>query len=246
MKIFGNIAQGLFIVCLPLLFITASLTWTINSLWLYKSGFEKYNVSATTGLTEEEMGKTAQGLISYFNSGDEYIRLTVIKDGQPFQLFNQREIIHLKDVKELFWLNYRVFLGVVAYALAYKLVCLFWQRKTPYLIRAWRRLAWGVVSGSSITLVLMLVLGAGALLGEEQFARFFFQFHLFSFANDMWLLDPTKDYLVMLFPQGFWFDTTRFCVLATAGMAMVFGGLAGSFLFLSKKDGVNQAPIRSE
>ncbi len=232
MKIITNgakvsIAQGLFIVCLPFLFLTASLTWAINTLWIYQHGFEKYNISTTTGLAQEELEKAARGLINYFNSSDEYINLTIIKDGQLLQLFNQREISHLKDVKGLFRLNYRVLLGTVAYALVYKFACIFWRRG-----KYRQRLARNVVSGSILTLILMLVMGMGALLGDEQFARFFLQFHLISFTNDLWLLDPTKDYLLMLFPQGFWFDTTRFVALATTGMAIVFGGLAGGFLFL--------------
>ena len=30
------------------------------------------------------------------------------KDGKPFELFNQQEVIHLEDVKGLIWLDYRV------------------------------------------------------------------------------------------------------------------------------------------
>ncbi|MBI2847639.1 MAG: DUF1461 domain-containing protein, partial [Chloroflexi bacterium] len=168
-------------------------------------------------------------LISYWNSGEEYISLTVIKDGEAFELFNAREISHLKDVKALFWLDYRVLLGTLVYSLGYTLTCLLWRRR-----RYWRRLAWDVAGGSAIALGLMLVTALGALLGEEQFARFWFQFHIFSFANDLWLLDPSKDYLVMLVPQGFWFDAVRFVLLTTAGMAAVLGGAAAGHLLFNR------------
>ena len=193
-----------------------------NSLWLYESGFLKYNVSLTTGLTEEELEKAAEGLISYFNSDEEYISLTVMKDGKPFELFNEKEVIHLKDVKGLFWLDYRLLLGTLIYVLAYAGVSLFRRRK-----RHWRRLAWGVVGGSSITLALMLVLGVGTLLNFDQL---FLLFHLISFANELWLLDPTKDYLIMLFPQGFWYDAALFCGGITTGLAIILGGVAGVYL----------------
>ncbi len=78
-----------------------------------------------------------------------------------------------------------------------------------------------------MTLALMLALGLGTLLGFDQL---FLQFHLLSFANDFWQLDPTRDYLVMLFPQGFWYDATLFVALATAVGAVVLGGLAGWYL----------------
>jgi integral membrane protein (TIGR01906 family) len=178
-------------------------------------------------LGKAELEKAASGLISYFNSDEEYIKLTVIKDDEPFVIFNQREVTHLKDVKGLVRLDYRVLLGTLIYVLGYATVSLWWRRK-----RYWRRLAWGVVGGSGITLVLMLALGLGALF---DFNQVFLQFHLISFANELWQLDPTRDYLIMLFPQGFWFDATVFCALATAGLAIVLSGASGGYLLFTRK-----------
>ena len=227
MRIAGIGAKWLFMLCLPVLLLTASLGWAANSLWLYKYGFEKYDISQATGLADSELEKAAAGLIGYFNSDEEYISLTVMKDGEPFELFNQREVIHLKDVKGLIWLDYRVLLGTLVYVLAYAGVCLLWRKP-----RYWRRLAWGVVGGGGITLALMLALGLGTLFG---FSQLFWQFHIISFSNELWQLDPTKDYLIMLFPQGFWYDTTVFCTLATVTWAVVLGGVAGGYLLFTRR-----------
>ena len=221
MKIVGITAKWLFILCLPLLLLSASIGVAVNSLSLYKYGFEKYDVGQITGLAEEELEKAAAGLISYFNSDEEHISLTVIKDDQPFVLFNEREATHLRDVKGLFWLDYWILLGTLIYALAYAGVSL-WRKD-------WRRLAWGLVGGSGLTLVLILALGLGALFNFDQL---FLQFHLLSFANELWLLDPTKDYLIMLFPRGFWYDATLFCALATGIGAVILGGV-GVFIYSS-------------
>ena len=226
MRILGIAAKWLFILCLPVLLLTASLGGAVNSLWLYKYGFSKYNVSQTTGLAEAELEKAGKGLISYFNSDEEYINLTVVKEDQPFGLFNQREIIHLKDVKGLIWLDYWVLLGTLVYTLGYAGVSLFWRRR-----RYWQRLAWGVVGGSGVTLVLMLALGLGTLLGFEQL---FLQFHLISFTNPFWQLDPGKDYLIMLFPGGFWYDATLLCALTTVAGALILSGVAGAYLKRTK------------
>ena len=226
MRALGIAAKWLFILCLPIVLLTASLGGVVNSLWLYKYGFSKYNVSQTTGLAEAELEKAGKGLISYFNSDEEYINLTVVKEDQPFGLFNQREIIHLKDVKGLIWLDYWVLLGTLVYTLAYAGVSLFW-RKTRY----WRRLAWGMVGGSGMTLALMLALGLGTLLGFEQL---FLQFHLISFTNPFWQLDPSKDYLIMLFPGGFWYDATLLCALATVAGALILSVVTGVYLKRTK------------
>ena len=226
MGIISVCAKWLFILCIPVLLLTASIGWATNSLWLYQYGFEKYAINQSTGLSKVELEKTARGLISYFNSSEEYISLTVVKNGKSFELFNQREVVHLKDVKELIWLDYRVLLGALIYALGYAVGSLFWQRR-----RYWHRLAWKGLGGSSLTLALMLALGLGTLLGFDQL---FLQFHLLSFTNDFWQLDPTRDYLIMLFPQGFWYDATLFCALAGVVGTIVLGGVSSGYLLLTR------------
>ena len=211
-------------VCLPILLVTATIAFEFNSLWLYRNGFEKYNISQVTGLSEAELEKAATGLISYFNSDEEYISITVIKDGKPFELFNQQEVAHLKDVKGLVRLDYRLLLGTAIYVGAYAGICLFWRRK-----RYWRRLAWAVVGGSSIALGMMLALGIGSMLLD--FGQLFTQFHFLAFTNELWMLDPTKDYLIMLFPEGFWYDAAMLFAKITIGVAVTLGGVAGRYLW---------------
>ncbi len=208
-------ARWLFILCLPVLLATASVTAAANCPALYQYGFAKYDVGQTTGLAPSELDKAANGLIAYFNSGEEFIDLTVEKDGQPFTLFNEREVAHLKDVKGLFRLVWWLLWGMLAYALAFAAACLFWWRQRKIL-------GWGLVGGGGLTLLLMIVLGIAALI---DFDGLFLQFHLLSFANDLWLLNPATDYLIMLFPQGFWFDAALYCVLGAAGGAIILGGV---------------------
>ncbi|MBU2534631.1 MAG: TIGR01906 family membrane protein [Chloroflexota bacterium] len=216
MKIFYGITKWLFILCLPMLLFSASIGGAANCAALYRHGFDKYEVGQTTGLSDAELDKAAGGLIGYFNSGEETISLTVMKDGQSFTLFNDKEVAHLKDVKTLFWLDYWIFLGTLVYALVYASFSI-WRKE-------WRRLAHGLVWGSGLTLGLMLLLGIGAMLNFDQL---FLQFHLLSFTNELWQLDPSKDYLIMLFPRGFWYDATVFIAIATTVGAVVMGGVGG-------------------
>jgi integral membrane protein (TIGR01906 family) len=209
------IAQWLFILCLPVLLLTASVSAAMNCRGLYQYGFNKYDISRVTGLAPEELKKAADGLIRYFNSGEEYINIVVTKDGQPFVLFNDREVAHLKDVKGLFQLVYKVLLGTGIYALLY--IGVTWARRQDR-----RRLAKGLLFGGGLTLLLMLVLG---LVIAFDFDQFFLEFHLLSFANDFWELNPATDYLIMMFPDGFWFDATLFIALGTGAMAIILGGL---------------------
>lgn len=221
-KISITVARLLFVLSLAALILSATIAGAINNRFLYQYGFEKYQVSETTGLSATELEKTARGLIRYFNSDEELISLTATKDGRAFTLFNQREVIHLKDVKGLVWLDYRVLIGASLYVLGYALLGFFLSRPE------YRRfLARGVLGGSALLLGLMLALGLGAIFSFE---RLFLQFHRLSFTNDFWQLDPARDYLLMLFPQGFWFDAFAFSVLTMAAVSLALGAVAWRYL----------------
>ena len=215
--------------------LTTSICIAVNFQGLYQYGFNEYNIEQKTGLENTELKKAAVGLIGYFNSDEEIIDITVTKDGQPFVLFNEREIAHLRDVKGLIHLDYWVLLGTSIYALLYVCINMFW-RKEKY--RRW--LAREVIDGSGFTLSLMLLLGLMVLLNFE---RVFLQFHLISFTNDLWQLDPTKDYLIMLFPQGFWYDAVIFCTLLTVWLAVLLGGVAGVYLFIKRRKTKSQVDL---
>lgn len=219
MRHIATITKWIFICTLPPLVMTATIAAEFNSLKLYRDGFEKYNISQVTGLTDSELDKAARGLISYFNSDEEYIDVTVIKDDAPFTLFNEREVGHLKDVKALIHLDYRVLIGTAIYVGLY---LGFAIRRRRY-----RDLFQGMFIGGSIILALLVALGVGALTGG--FDAMFLRFHFLAFTNDLWLLDPSRDYLIMLFPEGFWFDTAMLFgkVAAGCGAALLTSGLVG-------------------
>jgi len=228
LRVLGNIAKWLFIFSLPALLISAAINFEFNSLWLYRDGFEKYNVSEATGLDKAELEKVAGGLIDYFNSDDEYISLTVVKDGEPLELFNQREVAHLKDVKALVQLNLRLLVGTAAYVGVYAGISLFWRRK-----RYRRQLAWSAVIGSSIALGMIIALGAGSVLLD--FSQLFTRFHFLAFTNELWMLNPATDYLIMLFPEGFWYDSAVLLGQITAAAAGTLCGIGGLYLKRAKK-----------
>ena len=218
------IARWLFALCLPCLLLTASIWWAANSHWLYTSGFVKYDVVTSTGLSEVELDNVAAGLIDYFNSGEEFVDITVSKDGQPFELFTEEEILHFRDVKGLFRLDFNVLLGTGIYAAGYAALSLLWRRPSYR-----RGLAWATLAGNGITLALMLALGLGTLLNFDQL---FLQFHLLSFSNEFW---STEGYMLLLFPRDFWYDAAIYCALATAGAAVILGAITVGYLLLTRR-----------
>src|SRR3972149_1307135 len=106
LKVAGIAGRWIFILCLPVLLLSANIARGFNSLWICQYGFQKNNVSQTSGLPSAELEKVAKGMISYFNSGGKYVQITVTKDNAPFELFTFEEQTHLKDVKQLVRLDH--------------------------------------------------------------------------------------------------------------------------------------------
>ncbi|MFC1966584.1 DUF1461 domain-containing protein [Chloroflexota bacterium] len=230
MRVLGTAAKWFFMLCLPVLLLGTSLGGAASNHWLYKYGLYKYDVSqrlskAGLHLSDSEIEGIYAGLISYFNSDDEYIDLTVVKDGKPINLFSPEEVIHFRDVKGLIWLDYWLLLGTLIYILGYAGVSFFWQKK-----KYRRRMARAVACGSGITLALILVLALGIVF---DFSPLFYQFHLLFFSNIYW---SAEGYMLLLFPEDFFQDAAMFCALATTAGAMILGGVAGGYLFFTKKE----------
>ena len=215
MKLLLKMARWSLVPIVPLLIISGLIAFAFNFQPLYEYGFHRYDVGATTGLADSELSKAAEGLINYFNSDEEFIRVTVQKNGDTIQLFNDREIAHLYDVKGLIKLDY----GVFVISLLYTAVVSGIMRYRRQL----RHLAAPMFWGGTLTLAVLIVVSATA---ASNFDAFFTRFHQFSFANDFWLLDPTKDYLIMLFPGGFWQDASIF-IASLIGTASIVVTLIG-------------------
>ena len=216
-------ARWLFMLCLPVLLVTASIWWAANSQWLYTSGFARYDVGRTTGLGQAELDKAAAGLIDYFNSPGEFVSIAVVKNGQPLALFTEEEILHFRDVKRLFRLDLHVLLGTAVYCATYTCGSILRRQ-----CRHYQRLARATLGGSGLALALMLLLGIGTLLDFDQL---FLQFHLFAFTNELW---SAEGYMRLLFPQGFWYDAVVYCATATAIAALIVAAVAGGHLFTTR------------
>ncbi len=228
MKALTAITSILFVICIPMLLLTTDLRFAANDIRLYEYGFNKYEVSAATGLDNEELLSVADQMVTYFNSDEESLDI---------DLFNQREVTHLKDVKGLIQLAYRLQLASLAYIVVY-IVINFVLRRGAF----WRGLARRLIWGSGATIALLAVLGVWAVIA---FDSLFLLFHLVSFSNELWQLSP-GDKLLLIFPQGFFNDAALFVAAAAIGEAIIIGGVAWGVLALRGKANYKKALLHSK
>jgi integral membrane protein (TIGR01906 family) len=207
----------LLVMAVPLFLITTNVSIVINSGWLYNFGFERYDIEESTGIEKPELMRVAREIKHYFNSSDERLSVRAEVFGTERELFNEREVEHMVDVKGLvrgvsFWqqTSFYTMVGIAVAGLVFA-----GRGRTLQLLGR------GLFRGSVLTIALLVTLGVGSLFGFE---TLFEQFHFLSFSNDLWRLDPRRDYLIRIFPEGFFLSATLIIAGLTIGQALLTGG----------------------
>ena len=215
-RIFHIILQTLFFVCVPAFLITTNVRLVLNSGTLYDYGFNKYKIEKYTGIEYEQLQIAGQQIRDYFNNDEDKITISISLHGRMVSnLFNEKEILHMYDVKQLVRMVYSVQLYSAIFILIGCLLIAIdasskWKKTIPgYFMKV----GW-------LTFSLVLLVALLALVG---FDRLFLYFHLVSFSNDLWILDPRHDYLIAMFPQRFFFD----CTVAIAVLTLLEGAFLG-------------------
>ena len=215
MEIARKTAVVIFIALVPVFLITTSVRWVINFPGLYSYGFDKYSIPDYTGIQRDDLLKAGADLRDYFNNDDEELIIRTFVLGVLVEsLYNQREISHMKDVKDLVRNVYRVQEVIGVYLLAFAAVGFYLSRRR--FVDTFLRV---VGRGGVVTLSLVVFVG---LLSLVAFNQLFLLFHLVSFSNDFWQLDPRRDYLIAMFPQNFFFDATMLIAVSTIVLALLF------------------------
>ena len=182
--------------------------------YLYSYGFQKYGIESVTGIEMGQLELAGEKIRDYFSNDQDYLVIDIERQGQEIKnLYNQREILHMKDVKNLIQLIYSIQIWSLLLFITLILIGFLSIR-----LRKFSNVIDPISWGGGLTLGIAAVVGILSLFG---FQRLFLFFHLVSFDNDLWILDPTRDYLIMMFPQGFFFDATVFIVVLTLGQALL-------------------------
>ena len=204
----------LIVLIVPLLLVTTNVRLVASSPYLYSYGFQKYGIESVTGIEMGQLELAGEKIRDYFSNDQDSLVIDIERQGQEIKnLYNQREILHMKDVKNLIQLIYSIQIWSLLLFITLILIGFLSIR-----LRKFSNVIDPISWGGGLTLGIAAVVGILSLFG---FQRLFLFFHLVSFDNDLWILDPTRDYLIMMFPQGFFFDATVFIVVLTLGQALL-------------------------
>jgi integral membrane protein (TIGR01906 family) len=231
-----SVAAGLFLLALPILIVTSNVRFAASEPQLWEWGFDRYDAEAATGIDRPQLDRAARDIAGYFVNDEPYLRTRVVVDERIQPLFNPRETVHMADVKDLMQAIFFLQALSLAYVLAYVVGVFVWTAEEPV-----RVLARQVLSSLLVLVVAAGVLAVTTLIGFESA---FEQFHLLSFSNDFWQLDPDTDRLIQMFPEDFFFDMTLLIAGLTAAESLLLAGV--SWWYLRRQDRGAEATLAPE
>jgi integral membrane protein (TIGR01906 family) len=214
-------AAVIFIAAIPIFLVLTNVRVAATEQRVYEYSFSRYDADDVTGIERGELDRAAEEIIAYFRDSDaDALDIRVADGGDVVPLFNQREVLHMQDVRDLMRLTFRLHEVAFVYIIGYVAAVFLWSGEGPM-----RRLAQQSMIAGAATVGVLAVAAVAVLVG---FDSLFTQFHLLSFSNDFWKLSPARDHLIQMFPQGFWFDVTLGVGLITIleGLAVLGSGWA--------------------
>ncbi len=230
MKTFIKIFLVLLVISLPILLATTAIRIALTPVYVSV----EYQMP---GFPADDYGFTTADRLTWSRYSVDYLlgRITHaaltnqrLPDGSP--LFNERELSHMLDVRNLTAIVLKVWLGLLAFFIL--AAVLSWAAKAQ---TAWFS---ALRSGAALTLVLIFAILFYLTLN---FNQLFTQFHQLFFQGDSWLF-LMSDNLIRLFPIRFWRDIFIFigglCILMAALLIMV----SNRYLKKNKSD----SSLRSE
>lgn len=187
-------------VSLPIVLLLTDVEVIAFDLDFYEKKYEEYNISEVTGIKKENLMLITSEMLDYLKGNREDLIMYTEVYGNTEQVFEEREILHMVDVKDLFSKGYVIRNTMIA-VLIISLACLV----------IFNRGAVGrsLIISSIWPMILMCIL---AILMYVDFHKYFTYFHHIFFTNDLWLLDPNTDILIQMLPLEF-FSSIAFKIL---------------------------------
>ena len=167
------------------------------------------------GITFEQRLKYTPIMLEYLlnDQGPSFLADKTFDDSSP--LLNEREVGHMKDVKDLTKIVLNIWLVLLAFLVVVDLAALrfkWWDRFRAWLVRG-AQLTIGLI----VTILIFVALSFNAL---------FTGFHRIFFTGDTWLFSYS-DTLIRLFPIRFWQDVfIALGVLTLLGAGLIWWGFS--------------------
>jgi integral membrane protein (TIGR01906 family) len=182
----------------------------------YTKEYAKNGTAEYMQMSEEDLEHTTDVLLAYLKDERDDLYVKAVVDGTEREVFDQREKLHMIDVKALYQnaMTFRTAAAVIGAVLL--CAVLYGHEKKRELLK------FGFQAGVILILALISALAVWAAI---DFNAFWIQFHEVFFDNDLYLLDPRTELLIRMVPEQFFYDLVMRIVIGFFGVLAVTAGL---------------------
>jgi integral membrane protein (TIGR01906 family) len=150
-------------------------------------------------MAESDLLAATGELLAYLRGEAADMEIWAVVEGRRQEMFNERERTHMADVRLLY--RHMIQAGALGAAVCLAGV-LYLFRRCGFRAAA---AAWGRGYLLALALTAAVFFALAALITRD-FTSFWTNFHGVFFSNDLWLLNPDTDRMIVMFPEGFFFD----------------------------------------
>lgn len=226
MKNYKRILYVLMGLALSITFLLTAVEMVTFNMNHYMKEYEKHNITTATGMDEENLQHVTGELLSYLRDDREDLVIKATVKGEEREVFGERETLHMVDVKDLF-VGGRLVRNLSAFLIVGLLIFSITQDKL------WRKgISKTLMYTAMVNIDLIIIL---FLLMYFNFTRYFDYFHYIFFDNDLWILDPSKDIMIQMLPEAFFYNTAvKIAVIYIISILIM--GITGFWGYRKNKD----------
>lgn len=184
---------------------------------VYQKEYEKYDVLSDLDMTMDDVMHVTHEMMSYLRGNGDTLSVMTTVEGKKQDFFNEQDRFHMAEVRDLFVGGLNIRLGACVAAVLCILILIFLKADLRRILPRAYQIALGITA--------LAVAGLGIACAID-FNSVFVQFHHIFFDNDLWIFDPSTDYMIRMLPEGLFFDM----VVRIGG---IFVGILLILLFLS-------------
>lgn len=207
----------IFAISLPLVLLLTNVEVTAFNSEFYEKKYEEYKIEEVTGINMTNLMYVTNEMLEYLKGNRDNLIIFTEVNGKVEQVFEEREILHMVDVKDLFSKGY-----IIRNTMAIILLIAFY-----FLLVYHKDFLGKAIIISSIWP--MIFMGGLGILIYSDFYKYFTYFHEIFFDNDLWLLDPNTDILIQMLPLEF-FSSIAYRILSIFAVELILLLVVGIIL----------------
>lgn len=193
----------------------------------YTGEYQRLDREEATGMSAQGLAQATQTLLDYIRGGREDLNARAEIHGEQREVFNETEKAHMVDVRQLYRIGSTVCYMLWALGAACLVMLIIIERRQTVRMLGKGYLIALLAAGTAAGL-------AGSMIAMD-FNRFWTGFHHVLFTNDLWLLDPTKDVLIQMFPSAFFSGMVESILLRFGAVLLVLGVAAAAVLIVPRR-----------